>query len=333
MYVPSGIRVLGTGSSLPGRVLRNDDFPPSLDTSDEWIRTRTGIVERRICAPGETTASLGVAAARRALDAAGLAPHDLDLIVCATVTPDTVVPATACLIQAELGCRRIPAFDLNAACSGFLYALATASQFLQTGSARHTLVVGSETLSRVVDFSDRSTCVLFGDGAGAVVLSAVDGPARGPHSFRLYADGSRRDLIRITGVANRRPLSSAPYVPAPGEDPFLRMNGREVFRFAVRTICELTQEAMADCGLTIGDLALIIPHQVNQRIIDAAFAELGIPASKLMVNLDRYGNTSAASVPIALDEAFQTRRLQPEDCVLLMAFGGGLTWASAVLTV
>jgi 3-oxoacyl-[acyl-carrier-protein] synthase-3 len=327
-----GMRLSGTGSCLPEAVFRNEDFPASLDTSDEWIRTRTGIRERRICLPQETSSSLGLEAARRALASAGLSAGELDLIICATVTGDMLVPSTACLIQGALGCRPIPAFDLNAACSGFLYSLAVASQFLRGGAARHALVVGSETLSRVVDFSDRNTCVLFGDGAGAAVLSVAEGNARAP-SFRLYADGARADLIRLNGAITRRPASTAGTVLPPDHYDYLRMKGREVFKFAVRAICELIRDALADADLVPGDIDLVIPHQVNQRIIDAAFTELDFPTDKLMVNLDRYGNTSAASIPIALDEAARAGRLVPGDRVLMLAFGGGLTWASAVLTV
>ncbi len=209
MNTSLGMMLLGTGSSLPTRVFRNAEFPASLDTSDEWIRSRTGIQERRIVGPGDTSASLGLDAARRALEAARLRPTDVDLIICATVTPDMMVPANACLIQAGLGCRPVPAFDLNAACTGFLYGLTIAAQFIQTGTCRHVLVVGSETLSRVVDFSDRAMCVLFGDGAGAVVLGATEGPVRGQHSFRLYADGSRGELIRLNGARLRPPASTS----------------------------------------------------------------------------------------------------------------------------
>jgi 3-oxoacyl-[acyl-carrier-protein] synthase-3 len=324
--------LLGTGSCLPARVLRNADFPASLDTSDEWIRSRTGIQERRIAGPDETSASLGLEASRRALEFARLDPADVDMIICATVTSDMLVPANACLIQAGLGCRSIPAFDLNAACTGFLYGLAVAAQFVRTGACRHVLIVGSETLSRVVDFSDRTTCVLFGDGAGAVVLGPAE-PPRGQHSFRLHADGRRADYIRLNGARLRPPLSSPaetqPYDPF----DFLRMNGREVFKFAVRTIGEIIGESLAECNLTPADIDLVIPHQVNQRIIDAAFADLNFPTEKLMVNLNRYGNTSAASIPIALDEAVRTRRIGSGDRVLLIAFGGGLTWGGGVWTL
>jgi 3-oxoacyl-[acyl-carrier-protein] synthase-3 len=333
MSTSFGVMLLGTGSSLPARSLSNGDFPANLDTSDEWIRSRTGIGERRIAAAHETSASLGLAAARRALESAQLHPAELDMIICATVTSDMMVPANACLLQAGLGCRRIPAFDVNAACTGFLYGLSIAAQFIRTGSCRHILVVGTETLSRIVDFSDRTTCVLFGDGAGAVVVGAANGQGRGEHWFRLYADGSRADYIRLNGARMRPPASSPAEPRLTDEFDFLRMKGREVFKFAVRTIIELVGESLAECHLSPTDIDLVIPHQVNRRIIDAAFADLNFPRDKLMVNLDRYGNTSAASIPIALDEAMRTGRAAPGDRVLLIAFGGGLTWAGGVWTI
>jgi 3-oxoacyl-[acyl-carrier-protein] synthase-3 len=333
MSTSFGVVLLGTGSSLPSRSLRNCDFPAHLDTSDEWIRSRTGISERRIVDASDTSGSLGLTAARRALESAQLHPTDIDMIICATVTPDMMVPSNACMIQTGLGCRAIPAFDINAACTGFLYGLSIACQFIRTGSCRRILLVGTETLSRIVDFSDRTTCVLFGDGAGAVVVGAADGLGRGEHWFRLYADGSRGDYIRLNGVKLRTPASSPAEPRQPDEFDFLRMNGREVFKFAVRTIIELIGESLAECNLAPADIDLIIPHQVNQRIIDAAFADLNFPSDKLMVNLNRYGNTSAASIPIALDEAMRTGRAAPGDRVLLIAFGGGLTWAGGVWTI
>jgi 3-oxoacyl-[acyl-carrier-protein] synthase-3 len=332
MTSPLRAMLSGTGRALPERVVTNDDLSQTLDTSDEWIRSRTGIRERRIAAPDETSVSLGLEASRRALAASGLPAADLDLIVCATLTPDHLVPTAACQIQAGLGCRTIPAFDLNAACSGFIYALATAAQFIQTGTARHALVVGAETLSRAVDFTDRNTCVLFGDGAGAAVLSAAPaGSDRGLRWYRLGADGTRGDLIKLNGFRTRPPAGS-PGMPAPPDEfDYLRMNGREVFRFAVLRICSLVNEALAENDLTLDDLALIVPHQVNQRILTAAVENLKFPPERVMVNLDKYGNTSAASVPMVLDEAIRDGRAKPGDTVLCVAFGGGLTWSSALL--
>jgi 3-oxoacyl-[acyl-carrier-protein] synthase-3 len=325
----SGVALRGTGSALPARVVPNAEFTDRyrLDTSDEWIRTRTGIRERRFAGPGETAASLASTASCRALAAAGLAPADLDLIVCGTVTPDLMCPSVGCLVQAALGCRTIPAFDVSAACSGFLYALSTATQFVKTGAARHALVVGSEVLSRALDLTDRNSCILFGDGAGAVVLSATPVVTTGVRSVRLYSDGSRRGLIDVPSMVTQ---------PEPGEPPLghVRIAGREVFRFAVTRMVELIEQAEADAReLGIAGFDALIPHQVNQRVIDAALEATGFPAAKVMVNLDRYGNTSAASVPIALDEALRAGRCKPGDTVLLVAFGGGLTWSSAIVTL
>lgn len=328
-----GVALRGTGSCLPNRIVPNEEFAESLnlDTSDEWIRTRTGIRFRRFAGVGETSATLGTLAAINALDSANLEPADIDLIVCATVTPDLMCPANACLIQASLGCRPIPAFDVSAACSGFLYALSVGSQFVRTGMAKNALVVGSEVLTRAMDLTDRNSCILFGDGAGAVVLSGTPILNTGVRIVRLYADGARQELIQV-------PSRVTP-VPPPGPAmlqrlDYLRINGREVFRFAVTRMVELIQQAEADCrelGLSAPDV--LIPHQVNERIIDSALELTHFPKEKVMVNLDKYGNTSAASVPIALDEALRTGRCRPGDTVLLVAFGGGLTWSSAIITL
>jgi 3-oxoacyl-[acyl-carrier-protein] synthase-3 len=328
-----GVALRGTGSCLPARVITNDEFTDSLnlDTSDEWIRTRTGIRTRRYAGLGETSASLGTIAARSAVEAAGLAPADIDLVICATVTPDLMCPSTASLIQAGLGCRHVPAFDLGAACSGFLYALSAAEQYVRTGAARHALVVGADVLSRVSDFTDRNTCILFGDGAGAVILSRTEVVNTGIRTVRLYSDGSRQELIQVPSKVTPNPAPGVPLQPKP---EYLRMNGREVFKFAVYTMIELIERAEEDCKeLGIGGIDLLIPHQVNQRIIDAALEASDFPRDRVMVNLDKYGNTSAASVPIALDEAIRTGRCKPGDTVLLVAFGGGLTWSSAIVTL
>jgi 3-oxoacyl-[acyl-carrier-protein] synthase III len=325
-----GVAIRGTGSSVPARVLTNADFEKTVQTTDEWIRTRTGMRERRIAGPGDTSATLGLEASRQALAAAGLTPSEIDLIICATITPEMMFPSTACFIQAGLGCRHIGAFDLLAACSGFLYALAVGSQFVQMGTYRNVLIVGSETLSRVTDYTDRGTCILFGDGAGAAVLSPTDDVGRGLKYFRLYADGSKYELINLPGGGSRYPTSPETLAQ---RMHYMKLNGREVYRFAVTRMQELIQEAMADCRLTVDDVALLIPHQVNQRIIDSAVHHIEFPADKVMVNLERYGNTSAASVPLALDEAVRSGRAKPGDTIILVAFGGGLTWASAVLTL
>jgi 3-oxoacyl-[acyl-carrier-protein] synthase-3 len=321
----------GTGSSLPSRAFHNDQFPAALETSDEWIRSRTGIRERRIAGDDETTSTLGLAAARAALDASDLRPHDVDLIICATVAPDVIVPSVACRIQTGLGCRPVPSFDLNAACTGFVYALTVAEQFLRNGTCRHALVVGSDTLTRVVDFSDRSSCILFGDGAGAVVLSGVEGAGRGLRYSRLYADGSDIILLRGLGARPAQSVTGPPVTCLPMD--YMTLNGREVFKFAVHRVRELVKEVLAACELKPADIKLVVPHQVNQRILDAAFDGIGIPAEQVMVNLDRYGNTSAASVPIALDEAIRSGRARSGDTLLLLAFGGGMTWGATLLTL
>ncbi len=323
-------RIFGTGSFVPTRVVPNDEFTETIDTSDEWIRTRTGIRERRFAGVADTAATLGTEAARRALDAAGTDPRHVDLIVCATVTPDLMCPATACLVQAALGCRTIPAFDVSAACSGFIYALSVAEQYVRTGAAKTALVIGTDLLSRVIDFADRNTCILFGDGAGAAVLGPAPDRSVGLHKVQLFADGTRQELIQVPSMVTPNPP------PGPGTLPqlrYLRMHGREVFKFAVYQLIELIEQAQQDCRKLERELALVVPHQVNSRIIDAALEAVGLPASKVMVNLDKYGNTSAASVPIALDEAIRTGRARPGDTVLLVAFGGGLTWSSALLTL
>lgn len=317
----------GTGSSLPARIVPNDDFVGTVDTSDEWIRTRTGIRERRFVGLGETSATLGALAAKNALAKAHVAPGEIDLIVCATVTPDLMTPANACTIQNALGCRPIPAFDISAACTGFLYGLSVGDQYIRTGSAKHVLIVGAEVLSRITDFTDRNTCILFGDGAGAVVLSATEQIERGLHYIRLFSEGANQHLIQVPGTVTP--------AKANGERPrpFLQMNGREVFRFAVCRMQELIEDALMESQRTGRKIDLLIPHQVNQRIIDAALEATEFPASKVVVNLDRYGNTSAASIPIALDEAMREGRAKPGDTALLVAFGGGLTWGSVIVTL
>jgi 3-oxoacyl-[acyl-carrier-protein] synthase-3 len=328
-----GVTLRGTGSHLPARVVPNDEFTDvlDLDTSDEWIRTRTGIRERRFAGLGETSATLGAAAARAALASAGLAAEDIDLIVCATVTPDLMTPSTGNLIQAALGCRHVPAFDISAACSGFLYALSVGTQFVRTGAATNALVIGAEVLTRTTDFTDRNSCILFGDGAGAVVLGATPVLNAGVRTIRLYSDGSRQELIQVPSRVTPNPPPGPPQLQ---RLDYMRISGREVFRFAVTRMIELIEQAAADCReVGLAGIDVLIPHQVNERIIDSALESTGFPRDKVMVNLDRYGNTSAASVPIALDEALRSGRCKPGDTVLLVAFGGGLTWSSALLTL
>lgn len=333
MNLPIRVALRATGSCTPNRVMRNQDFCDYVETSDEWIRSRTGIRERRIADEHETSAALGLAAARHALQGAEMEPSQIDLILCATVTPQWMTPCNANLIQGGLGCRPIPSMDIGAACTGFLYALAVGEKFIRAGSARNVLVVGAETLTQVVDFSDRNTCILFGDGAGAAILCAEEGAGTADIlSINLFSDGTRHGLITVPSEVTNAP--SQPEVPAAPRQPgFLRMNGREVFRFAVGRMIELIEDAQSDCKTLNRSIDLLIPHQVNQRIIDAALDNTHFPPEKVMVNLDKYGNTSAASVPIALDEAMRSGRAKPGDTLLFIAFGGGLTWGSAILTL
>ncbi|MGA2442649.1 MAG: beta-ketoacyl-ACP synthase III [Tepidisphaeraceae bacterium] len=319
----------GFGSQLPDKRLTNDDLSKMVETNDEWITQRTGIRERRIVVDGESTASLATAAARKAIASAGLEPADIELIVCATITPEMVFPSTACFVGAALGLGGVPAFDLSAACSGFIYALVAGANFVKAGQFRNVLVIGAETLSRITDYTDRSSCILFGDGAGAVVLKQSSEPGRGLIYSSLHADGAGADAMKCI-PGSRFPLNQQMIVD---RDHFMKIKGREVYKFAVTKFEELIHEAMRACELTAQDVKLIIPHQVNQRIIDSAMEKLGLPLEKAFVNIDRYGNTSAASIPIALDEAYRTGRFKTGDAVIFVAFGGGLTWANAVARI
>jgi 3-oxoacyl-[acyl-carrier-protein] synthase III len=330
--MPTGISVAirGTGSCVPTRVVKNTEFAATLDTSDEWIRSRTGISERRIAGPGETSATLATEAAKSAIENAQLKPQDIDLIICATVTPDVMCPSNANLIQAALGCRPIPAFDIIAACTGFVYALQVGQQFVKTGTAKNVLVVGAEVLSRAADYSDRNTCILFGDAAGAVVLGPAQRKGQGIHKIDLFSDGTRQELIQVPSMVTPNPPPGVGTLP---HLRFLRMNGREVFKFAVHRMCELIEVASKDCQSSNLKLDWIVPHQVNIRIIDAALEATGFPHDKVIVNLNRYGNSSAASIPLALDEAIREGKIKSGETLLLAAFGGGLTWGSAIVTL
>lgn len=324
-----GAVITGTGSALPEKRLTNEDLEKLVETNHEWIVQRTGITERRIAGPEETTASLATLAARRALDSAGVDAQDIDLIIVGTLTPEMQTPSTACIVQAQLGIRRhIGAFDLNAACSGFVYSLAVASQLIAAGAFKRVLVIGAETLSRIVDYTDRGTCILFGDGAGAVVLSASDDAQRGVLAFELGADGSGGHFIHVPAGGSRSPATAATVAQ---RDHYLKMNGREVYKFAVTQMTHSLKGAMDSCGLTADSVRLVVPHQVNQRIIDSATEKMGFPKEKVFINIDKYGNTSAASVPIALDEACRQGRCGPGDYIIMVAFGAGLTWASATV--
>jgi 3-oxoacyl-[acyl-carrier-protein] synthase-3 len=320
--------ILGTGAAVPAKVMTNADFEKILDTSDEWITQRTGIRERRVAGVGQSTSSLATEAAQKALAASGVAPGELDLIICATATPDMILPSTACLVQDALGVKDIPAFDLGAACSGFVYALATGSQFVQTGRYRRVLVIGADTLSRVADYTDRGSCILFGDGAGAVVLEPSTQDGRGILYSVLCADGSGWDYIHIPAGGSRTPASNQ---TVEAGDHYIKMRGREVYKFAVEKMQWLIGHCMEKCGLSVGDVDLVIPHQVNSRIIESAAEKHNFPMEKIYMNIHRYGNTSAASIPLALDEAIRSGRAGPGSLLILVAFGAGLTWAGTVV--
>lgn len=321
-------RISGAGSYLPEKRITNHDLERMVATDDAWIRQRTGIIERRMAAPEEATSDLAHKASVKAIADAGLVPHDIDQIIVATVTPDTVFPATACRLQYSLGCRRIPAFDLAAACSGYIYGLAMARTGIAMGEFDHVLVVGAETLTRFTNYEDRGTCILFGDGAGATVLSAADDGEAGILDAHFAADGSGADLMVLPGGGSRHPPSPAMLA---GKLNYITLQGRAVYKNAISKIVTLVNESLARCGLSREDIDLIIPHQMNARIIESAAKHLDIPMDKLFMNIDRYGNTSAATVPIAVDEAKRSGRLKQGDLVVLVAFGGGMTWASALL--
>jgi 3-oxoacyl-[acyl-carrier-protein] synthase-3 len=313
--------------AVPEKILTNKDLEKIVDTNDEWIVSRTGIRERHIAAAHETTATLASDAALRALQVANLHPGDLDLIILATSSPEYIFPATACLVQDQIGAVKAGAFDLLAACTGFIYAVNLASQAIKSNGAENVLVIGSETLSRIVNWKDRNTCILFGDGAGAFVMQASEEPG-GVMSAVLRSDGSGGNLLSIPAGGSRHPASMQTLYDGMH---YIQMNGREVFRFATRVLAEASQQAVKKADLTIDDIQLVIPHQANKRIIDAAARGLEIPLDRVMVNLDRYGNTSTASIPIAAFEAAEKGRLKPGDKTILVAFGSGLTWGAALI--
>jgi len=322
-----GANIAGTGSYLPEKRLTNEALAKLVDTNDEWIVQRTGIRERRIAAEDESTATLAIAAAKKALAAANMVASDIELIVCATITPEMVFPSTACFVAAGLGLTTTPAFDISAACSGFIYALVTASNFIKVGQYKTVLVIGCETLSRVTDYTDRSSCILFGDGAGAVILRRDNDPKRGLIYSTLHADGNGAEVMKCM-PGSRHPISLA---LVEERKQFMQIRGREVYKFAVVKFEELIREAIRACELTPDQVTLIVPHQVNQRIIDSALEKLDMSPDKAFVNIDKYGNTSAASIPIALDEAVRGGKLSTGDVVIFVAFGAGLTWANAVV--
>jgi 3-oxoacyl-[acyl-carrier-protein] synthase-3 len=312
--------VLGCGAYLPERIVTNAELAAKVDTSDEWIVQRTGIRQRHIAAEGEVTSDLAVIAAQRALDHAGLKASDIDLIVLGTATPDNTFPATATKVQARLGMTRGAAFDVQAVCSGFIFALATADNFLKTGMAKTALVIGAETFSRILDWNDRQTCVLFGDGAGAVVLRAEEGSERGILSTHIHTDGAQYDLLYVDGGPSSTMTTG-----------HVRMEGKEVFRHAVARLSEVVDEALSQHQLTARDLDWLVPHQANKRIIDGVGKKLALGEGKVIVTVDRHANTSAASIPLAFAEAVHDGRIQRGDLVLLEAMGGGLSWGAGLL--
>ena len=315
-------RIVGTGSYLPPRIVTNAEFAARLDTSDAWIRERTGIAQRHIAAETQTSSDLALEASRAALAAAGMQAADLDLIVVATSTPDFIFPSTACLLQAKLGVANSTAFDLQAVCSGFVYALATADNFIRAGTHKSALVVGAEVFSRILDWNDRGTCVLFGDGAGAVVLAAGSKP--GLHASVLRADGSYAGILSVPGnVCGGRIVGS----------PYLQMQGGQVFKFAVKVLDEVARETVAAAGMRLEDIDWLIPHQANVRILEATAKKLGLPRDRLVVTVDHHGNTSAVSVPLALDEFVRAGKIRPGHRVLMQGVGGGFTWGATLATM
>ncbi len=318
--MPKHSRIVGTGGYLPAQILTNADLAQRLDTTDEWIRARTGIRQRHVAAAGEQTSDLALHAARKALDVAGMAAADVDLVIVATTTPDMVFPSTACILQAKLGAHGGPAFDVQAVCSGFVYALSIADRMVASGAVRNALLVGAEIYSRILDWSDRGTCVLFGDGAGAVVLAPSSTP--GILSCHLHADGAYREMLCVPGFVANGAVSGR---------PLLRMDGQAVFKFAVRVLAEVAHEALTANGMTADAIDWLVPHQANERIIEATARKLSVPMSKVISTVARHANTSAASIPLALDVAARDGRITAHQRVMLLGVGGGFTWGSVLL--
>ncbi len=328
MTRPASAKVVGTGMYVPERVMTNEDFTRIVETSDEWIAQRTGMKQRRLAEHDQATSDLAIQACRRAMADAGVGPDDVDLLICATITADNTLPATACWLQDRLGCTGAGAFDLTAACSGHIYGLAQARAAILAGQARTVLVTSAETLSKITDYADRSTCVLFGDGAGAAVVQASDEPDTGILYTTLYADGSGGAMMILPGGGSRRPTSRQ---TLEGRLHYMHIRGREVFKFAVLKMQELIEECMTACHLTAEEVKMVVPHQVNTRIIDAATGRMGFPPEKVFLNIDKYGNTGGASVAMAHHEAIAQGQIRPGDVAFLVAFGGGLTWAAAAI--
>jgi 3-oxoacyl-[acyl-carrier-protein] synthase-3 len=315
-------RIAGTGSYLPPTILTNDELSKRVDTSDAWIQERTGIRQRHIADKSQATSDLALEASLRALDAAGMKAGQIDLIVVATSTPDYVFPSAACLLQAKLGVKGCAAFDVQAVCSGFVYGLATADNFIRAGTHKNALVVGAEVFSRILDWNDRGTCVLFGDGAGAVVLTAASKP--GIHASILHADGSYAGILSVPGNVCGGAITGS---------PFLQMQGNQVFKIAVKVLDEVARETVAAAGMTLDDVDWLIPHQANVRILEATAKRLGLPRERLVVTVDHHANTSAASIPLALDEYVRAGRIKPGDKVMMQGVGGGFTWGASLVTM
>ncbi|MCX8028234.1 MAG: ketoacyl-ACP synthase III [Thermodesulfovibrionales bacterium] len=320
-------KIISTGSYLPTKILNNQQLSKMVDTSDEWITERTGIKERRIADSSISTSDIALEASKKAIKDAGIKASEISMIIVGTITGDMPMPATACLLQKKLGIKDIPAFDINAACSGFLYGISIADGFIKSKSCKYILVVGAEMLSRFTDWKDRTTCVIFGDGAGAALLTGHNGKD-GILSTHIHADGNFSDLIKIPAGGSQKPTSE---LTVRERMHFIKMKGNETFKIAVKTLGSLVEDTLKHNGITAQQLSLLIPHQANKRIISAVAERLGISEDKIMMNIEKYGNTSAASVPIALDEAVRSGRIKPKDYILLEAFGAGLTWASALI--
>ncbi|MGZ4031658.1 MAG: beta-ketoacyl-ACP synthase III [Tumebacillaceae bacterium] len=323
--IPVGI--IGTGSQVAENVLTNADLEKMVETNDEWIRTRTGIRERRITGKETTSSHLAIKASLKAIEAAGITPEEIGIVICATVTPDMLFPATACLVQDAIGAKQAAGFDVSAGCTGFLYALSCAVPMVETGMYKYALVIGVETLSKITDYEDRNTCVLFGDGAGAVVIGKTE-PGRGFLSFEMGADGAGGELLKMEAGGSQNPASQETVL---NRQHFIRMAGNEVFKFAVRTLGACSEKALAKAGLTKEDIDFLIPHQANVRIIDAAVNRLGLSHDKVYINLDKYGNMSSASIPVALDEAVREGKVKENDLLVLVGFGAGLTWGATAV--
>ena len=320
-------RIVGTGHSYPEGILTNADLEKIVETSDDWITTRTGIKQRRKAAPGEYTSMFAVRAAKQAIERAGLEPMDIDLLLCATVSPDQILPSTGCIIQAELGAHKAAAMDVVAACSGFLYGLTLADTMIRTGQSKHALVIGAEVLTQYVDYTDRQTCVLFGDGAGAAVLSASNSD-RGILASRIRSDGRYEEQLFSPGGGTRRPPSAETLAAG---DHFFKMKGNELFKVAVRSMADISKEVLEEAGLTANDVKIFIPHQANQRITDAVANKLNVESERVYSNIAMHGNTSSASIPIGLDECVEAGRITEGDLVLLASFGGGVTWGGVLM--